>query len=44
MLNRVFPECEVHVLVDAEELGSQELPEGSQSGFKEEEHGQYFHC
>jgi len=44
MLNRVFPECEVHVLVDAEGLGSQDLPDGSQNDFKEEEHGQYFHC
>lgn len=44
LLNTVFPECEVHVLVDAEELGSQDLLDGSQNDFKEEAHGQNLDC
>lgn len=44
MLNRVFPECEVHVLVDAERLGSQDPLDGSQNDFKEEEHSQNLDC
>jgi hypothetical protein len=44
MLNRVFPECEVHVLVDVEKLDPQDPLDGSQNDFKEEENGQNPDC
>jgi hypothetical protein len=44
MLKWVFPECEVHVLVDAEELGPRDPLDGSQNDVEEEAHGQNLDC
>jgi hypothetical protein len=44
LLNRIFPECEIHFVDNAERPESQDLADWSQNGFKEEEHGQYFCC
>lgn len=42
LLNSIFPECEVQVVVETETLVTQDLPDGSQNGFKEDECGKYF--
>ena len=39
MLNRVFPECEVHIVMSEEIFESQDLSDWSQNEFREEEHG-----
>jgi hypothetical protein len=44
MLNRVFPECEVYIMVDAKILESLDLADESLKEFKEEEHGQNLDC
>lgn len=44
LLNRYFPECEIHIVIDAETLEFEDREDRSQNAFQEEKHGQYSGC